>query len=214
MDSISHARSVLSGCSADGNLDIVTTKVETPVSGQAGRRIVSTLCRSARDGQTRSTLVEEYKSDKLLSRTFNQFEPYRSSCRELFDLDGSLISSETERDEQDGRVTKITVRGSGKSSTTRITSGEIEVRATERSVIVETPLAGHSYYPFDGTWISFYKDIDLKLELKSNFLKGPDSVLRGPDGINLVFCGGKLVDLIICNNLVLATHEPGSGIIE
>lgn len=205
------------GKTVDNTVDGAVEPAETVVStvpGKTARRRVSTVCKSTKDGQLVSLLVEEYEADRLLSRKYEQHQPYKNSCLELFEPDGSLISSTTERVESDGRITQIHVRGTGKSSTTRIISGEIEARATERSLIIETPEASHSYQLYDGKWTSFYKSFDLKLELKADFLKGPDSVLRGPDGINLVFRDGRLIDLIITRDIVSGRSEPGSGIIE
>jgi hypothetical protein len=142
-------------------------------------------------------LIEELDNGKLMSRHFDQYAPIRSTTKEIYAIDGTLISSETERRDGEGRLTKIVVRGSGKSSTTRIICGEVEARATERSIIIESPRASYSFQPFDGIWNAYYKDMNMKLDLKANFLKSPDSYLDGPDGLKLVFKNGRLVDLIL-----------------
>lgn len=175
----------------------LVTVVESPVIGKQKAQRITTTCKSEETGQIISVLVEEFHNGKIYCRQFDEFEPLRKTIKECFDPDESLISSETERHETSGKLTKIIVRGSGKSSTTRIICAEVEARATERSIIIETPRASYSFQPFDGKWSSFYKDMNLQLELKSNYLKNPDSFLDGPDGIKLIFQAGRLVDLIL-----------------
>jgi hypothetical protein len=177
------------------------TVVETPVIGKHKTSRVTTTSKSIQDGQTVSVLIEEFHDGKLLSKHFEQFRPNKICTREIFEADGSLISSETERSDDSGRMTRVVVRGSGKSSTTRIMCGEIEARATERSILIETPRASYSYHPFEGKWSSYYKDIGLKLELKSNYLKNPNATLDGPDGIKLVFRSGRLIDMHLSKDL-------------
>lgn len=201
----------ISGAITQGNLFSV---VETPVIGKQGRQRVTTTCKSETDGQIISVLVEEFQNNKLITRQIQQFSSPVFCTKESFQTDGSLISSDTERTETDGRITKIFIRGSGKSSTTRIMSGEVEVRASERLVLIETTSASYSYFPFDGKWSSYYKDFSMKLELKSNFLKHPDSVLEGPDGLRLIFKSGRLVDLVLTRSIIPSTINSVPGIIE
>lgn len=175
--------------------------VETPILGKPKcKRLTST--EKDEDGCTISVLIEEYDNGKLTGRHYDQYSPFRSVCTEQYDRDGTLISSETERKDAEGRVTKIVVRGSGKSSTTRIICGEVEARATERSVIIESPRVSYSFLPFEGKWRAFYKDMSLKLELKASFLKSPDSHLDGPDGLKLIFKNSRLVDLILSREII------------
>lgn len=190
--------------------------IEAPVLGKPKSRRITTTCK-AEDGSVISVFVEELNNGKVESRHHDQYLPTRISTNELYDSDGALISSETERKDADGRLTKIVIRGSGKSSTTRITCGEIELRATERSIIIESPRASYNLQPFEGKWSAYYKDMNMKLELKANFLKSPDSVLHGPDGLHLVFKNGRLVDLILSRetiNCSLSRTDTGSMIIE
>lgn len=201
MDSTSVTNSQLIPLGSTAN-NLVSV-VETPILGKPKARRITTSCKSA-EGKIVSILVEEYNDNTLLCRQFDQHMPVRSTTREVFELDGTLISSETERREQSGQLTKIVVRGSGKSSTTRIMVGEVEARATERSVLIETPKASYTFQPFEGKWTSFYKEVNMKMELKANFLKSPNSTLNGPDGIQLVFRNGRLADMIV-------THEQGNN---
>lgn len=186
------------------------TTQETPILGRSNAKRVTTTTKDS-SGAVTVILVEEFHGERLMSRMLEQNIPNRTVTRELYESDGSLISSETERRDPNGRNTKIVVRGSGKSSTTRILSGDVEARATERSVLIETPKASYSFYPFDGKWSSFYKEINMKLELKANFLKSPDSVLNGPDGLKIVFKGGRMVDLIVSAEFDASTSEIPSG---
>ena len=188
---------------AAASTDLVSV-VETPIIGRAKARRVTTTCKTV-EGQIISILIEEYFDTTLLSRQLEQHKPMRSTTKESFESDGSLISSETERKEETGLTTKIVVRGTGKSSTTRILSGEVELRATERSILIETPKASYNFQPFEGKWSSFYKELNMKLELKANFLKSPNSTLNGPDGIKLVFRNGRLVDMQLSKNFVPST---------
>ena len=190
--------------------DGIATVQETPIIGRNNAKRVTTTTRDE-SGVVTTILVEEFHGERLMSRQLEQNSPMRSVTRELYEADGSLISSETERRELNGRSTKIVVRGSGKSSTTRILCGDVEARATERSVLIETPKASYSFYPFDGKWSSFYKEINMKLELKANFLKSPDSVLNGPDGIKIVFRGGRMVDLLVATEFEPSASEIPSG---
>ncbi len=165
--------------------------------GKARARRVTTTARSADKSRVVSVLIEEFSDGKLMERAFEQFYPLHSINREIFEKDGTPVSSETERTDANGAVTRVICRGAGKSSTVRILFGEIEARATERIVLIETPRASYAYQPFDGKWTAFYKDMQLKLELKSNYLKNPNSSLLGPDGITLVFRNSRLIDMSI-----------------
>ncbi len=180
-----------------------TTTVETPVLGKSKAKRLTTTCKSS-DGRTISTLVEEFHDNMLMSRQFEQVVGERLSRKEIFEKDGSLIVSETERINSEGQRTKITVRGCGKSASTRIVCGEVEARASERQVMIETPKASYSYFPFEGKWTSYYKEINMKLELTANFLKGLEETLQGPDGLRLVFRNGRLADLYV-------SAEPGEN---
>jgi len=191
---------ILSGTNTVGAFllaDPEVTIVEAPVVGKPRARRVTTTARRMDNRQVLSVLIEEFNDGTLRERVFEQFSPLHSVCREVFEKDGTLISSETERKDASGLLTKVVSRGAGKSSTTRILCGEFEARATERIVLVETPRASYSYHPFDGRWTAFYKDMGLKFELKSNFLKNPNSSLLGPDGITLVFRNSRLVDMSV-----------------
>ncbi len=190
--------------------DGIATVQETPIVGRHNAKRVTTTTRDG-SGAVSTILVEEFHGERLMSRQLEQNIPTRSVTRELYEADGALISSETERRDLNGRNTKIVVRGSGKSSTTRILCGDVEARATERSVLIETPKASYSFYPFDGKWSSFYKEINMKLELKANFLKSPDSILNGPDGIKIVFKGGRMVDLLVASEFEPSSSEIPSG---
>jgi hypothetical protein len=165
----------------------IAAKVEFPVGSDCGPRgsdcgLVGTNCGLA-DTQHDSEAVSGAGRKQL--RSF-----------ETFDEDGCLIVFERELIDEQGQITRIIIRGSGKSSTTRIMCGEIEARATERLVLVETPQASYSYQPFEGRWCSYYKDSRGKQESRSRHLKNSDALLDGPDGIRLVFSSGHLVDLI------------------
>ena len=181
--------------------------VEAPLLGKPKCKRVTTTGK-ADDGSSISVLIEELENGKLLSRHYEQYVPVRSTTKELFASDGTLISSETERRDGEGRLTKIVLRGSGKSSTTRIICGEVEARATERSIIIESPRASYSFQPFDGRWHAYYKDMNMKLDLKANFLKSPDSYLDGPDGLKLVFKNGRLVDLLLSRETINTSLSP------
>lgn len=178
--------------------------LEAPVIGNSKLKRITSTCKMKSDGSLVSVLVEEYHGSMLQTRYFQQYKPVALVCKELYERDGSLLSSETERQEDDSSLTRIILRGSGKSSTTRIIRSEIEVRANERLVMIETPLANYNFHIYEGKWSSYYKAIDLRLELKANFLRSPDDVLKGPDGIDLVFRKGRLVDLRVKGQL----HGP------
>lgn len=175
--------------------DLELSVVESPVIGKSNLKRVTSTCKSKMTGKTLSVLVEDYQDQKLSSRFYEQYLPLKITVNELYEKNGDLISSETQRVNADSSLTKIIVRGSGKSSTTRIVCGEVEIRANERLVMIETSIANYNFHIFEGKWSSYYKELDLRLELKANFLKSPDETLKGPDGINLIFRKGRLVDL-------------------
>ena len=174
--------------------------IETPVIGKPRFKRLSTTVKSADGKRIVSIVIEEFDKEKLVERHLELYEPKRQTTRECFEPDGTLIISDTVRVEENGLITKIVIKGSGKSATARVTYAECEARATERMVMIETPRASYSFQPFEGKWSSFYKDIDMRLDLKANFLKGPDSVLLGPDGIRLVFQKGRLVDVVFADD--------------
>ncbi|MBX9689645.1 MAG: hypothetical protein K2X27_23240 [Candidatus Obscuribacterales bacterium] len=180
--------------------DKIVSVVQSMVPGKEKLQRVTSTCQSGRDMKVLSILVEEFQSDRLLSRRLEVYSPQKLSSMEIYDKDGLLISSETERHEKDGKISKIVLRGTGKSQSTRISIADLEARASERAVLIETARASYSYYPYEGKWTSFYKHFSLKLELKSNYLKNPDSVIDGPDGIRLIFKSGKLIDLQLTTN--------------
>jgi hypothetical protein len=192
----------LSGNSIQGDLISVT---QSPVIGKNKTQRVTTTSKSSATGQTVSVLVEELKDGVLLCRQFNQYAPTRISVREIYENDGSFVCSETEKHDADNRITKIVIRGSGKSSTARIMCGDVELRATERSILIESPRASYSYLPFEGKWSSFYKEIGMKLEMKASYLKNPDAIVEGPDGIKLVFRNGRIADMLLANEFQI--HE-------
>lgn len=181
--------------------------IETPVVGKPRHKRVATTTKSADGTQVISIVIEEYDREKLIERHIELYAPTRQTTREKFDSDSNLIVSDTERYESNGLTTKILIKGSGKSSTTRITYGECEARATERLIMIETPKASYSFQPFEGKWSSFYKDIDMRLDLKANFLKGPDSILAGPDGISLIFQKARLVDVLFLDLLTASSSD-------
>lgn len=175
------------------------SSVETPALGKArAKRLVTTRKKGE---QVVSVLIEEYEGDILVYRQIDQYLPVKQISRESFERDGSLISSETERSEKNQMLTRIVIRGNGKSATARIICGESEARATERLVMIETPKASYTFQPFDGRWTSYYKELNMRLELKANFLKNPDSTILGPDGIKLEFRKGRLVDVLFSEEL-------------
>lgn len=194
--------------------DDLVTVVESPVVGSRKAQRITTTCKSRADGRIVSILVEEFQNDRLMMRQIDQYHPLRSSTREVFETDGSLITAETERTGADGMLTKVVVRGSGKSSTTRIVCGEVEARATERSILIETPQASYTYLVFEGKWSAFYKDMSMKTEVKSNFLRSPDAQLLGPDGITLIFKNGRLADMYLAQKPTSTAASEVSGIIE
>ena len=177
----------------NGN-EVVSTS-ETPIVGKPRANRLVTNVKSAETGELISVLIEERFDEKILSRQLDVYLPRRQTTRECFEPDGTLINSETERREDNGVISRIVIRGIGKSATARIVCGESEARATERSVIIETPRASYSFQPFEGKWSSYYKDVGMKLDLKANFLKNPDQTILGPDGIKLIFKKSRLVDV-------------------
>lgn len=201
----------ISASTNEVSTDIVSV-VETPILGRQNGKRMTTTCKSVNDGQVVSVLVEEYHGERLMFRNFEQHKPIRSITRETYEPDGTLISSETERQDLNGVKTKVVIRGTGKSSTTRIMAGEVEARATERSILIETPKASYSYQPFDGKWSSFYKEINMKLELKANFLKSPNATLNGPDGIKLIFRNGRLADMTVMHEFCESPNLDGGKI--
>lgn len=174
----------------------IVSIVETPIVGKPKKKRVVTTTKSSDGTQVMTVMVDEFDNEILLDRHLEVYSPLRQTTREHYENDGSLICSDSERIEKNGSITKIMIKGSGKSSTARITNGESEARATERLIMIETPKASYSFHPFEGKWTSFYKEIDMRLDLKASFLKGPDSVLSGPDGIKLIFQKGRLVDVL------------------
>lgn len=197
----------------DDELVIVST-TETPIVGRARSKRMATTTKSSTSAEVISILIEEFDRDKLFFRQLDIFLPLKQTTRECYEPDGSLISSETERQEKSGILTRIILRGNGKSSTVRIISGDSEARATERTVMIETPKASYSFLPYEGKWSSFYKDINMKLELKANFLKNPDATLQGPDGIQLVFRKARLVDVRFTSQAPPIGMKALPGIVE
>jgi hypothetical protein len=172
------------------------SRIETPVIGKPRSKRVSTTYKSADGTQIICIIIEEFERDLLTECIVESFCPQRKTTRERYDNDGDLIIADTERIEKNGLTTRILTRGCGKSATVRITYGECEARASERLILIETPRASYSFQPFEGKWTSYYKDIDMLLELKASFLKGPDATIAGPDGLTLVFQSGRLADLV------------------
>lgn len=196
--------------SAPQNLESTNTvsRTETPVLGKPRVKRVSTTYKSADGTHITCLVIEEFDKDLLTDRLVEIFSPVRETTRQRYDHEGMLISADTERVEKSGQSTRILTRGCGKSATVRITYGECEARATDRLILIETPRASYTYQPFEGKWTSFYKDIDMLLELTASFLKGPDATIAGPDGLSLVFQKGRLADL------VFVADEPQTSAIE
>lgn len=193
---------------------VVVSITETPIVGRARSKRMVTTTKSSTSAELISILIEEFDRDRLFFRQLDIFLPLKQTTRECYESDGSLISSETERLDKNGVLTKIILRGSGKSSTVRIISGDSEARATERTVMIETPKASYSFLPYEGKWSSYYKEINMKLELKANFLKNPDATLQGPDGIQLVFRKSRLVDLRFTSEAPAPGMKTLPGIVE
>ena len=189
---------------ASHNLGSTVSRIETPVLGRPRSKRVSTTHKTADGAQVICIIIEEFDRDQLTERIVETFLPSRVTTRERDGHEGALISADTERTEKNGLTNKIVKRGCGKSATVRITYGECEARGSERLILIETAKASYTFQPFEGRWTSFYKDIDMSLELKANFLKGPDARIAGPDGLTLVFQKGRLADLLFF------TDEPQS----
>ena len=70
----------------------IVSTIETPVVGKPKCRRVNTTSKTE-DGTTISVLIEELENGRLLSRHYDQYLPVRLTCKELFESDGTVISS-------------------------------------------------------------------------------------------------------------------------